>query len=124
MAVEVIPGSPFQPDVTLSYKGQTILELETSAVRNIKLSGKYCEDDIVLNYTKRGSREDAETYFDVTTFLDTQDTGGIAFQREYWLRSPAKSTTEFVFVDGRSAPASYYANNANSTSVIAPFGCI
>lgn len=80
MAVEVIPGSPFQPDVTLSYKGQTILELETSAVRNIKLSGKYCEDDIVLNYTKRGSREDAETYFDVTTFLDTQDTGGIAVE--------------------------------------------
>lgn len=42
------------PDVTLLYKGQTILELDESATRYIKLSGKYCEDDISLTYVKSG----------------------------------------------------------------------
>lgn len=55
------------PDVTLLYKGQTILELDESATRNIKLSGKYCEDDIELVYVAHRTRVNVTSYF---AFLD------------------------------------------------------
>lgn len=42
-------------DVTLTYKGQTILELSASGNKDIKTSGKYCEADIGLAYIKTGS---------------------------------------------------------------------
>ena len=41
-------------DVTLTYKGNTILELDNSATKSIKTAGKYLEDDIGLNYVKSG----------------------------------------------------------------------
>ena len=41
-------------DVTLTYKGNTILELNDSAEKSIKTAGKYLEDDIGLNYVKSG----------------------------------------------------------------------
>lgn len=42
-------------DVTLTYKGQTILEMSVSGNKVIKTSGKYCEGDINLAYIKAGS---------------------------------------------------------------------
>lgn len=39
-------------DVTLTYKGQTILELSVSGNKSIKTAGKYCEGDINLSYDK------------------------------------------------------------------------
>lgn len=39
-------------DVTLTYKGQSILELSESGNKTIKTAGKYCEDDISLAYIK------------------------------------------------------------------------
>lgn len=41
-------------DVTLTYKGQTILEMSASGNKTIKTAGKYCEDDISLAYVKSG----------------------------------------------------------------------
>ena len=41
-------------DVTLTYKGNTILELNDSAEKSIKTAGKYLEDDIELDYVKSG----------------------------------------------------------------------
>ncbi|MBQ1410846.1 MAG: hypothetical protein IIY94_06200 [Oscillospiraceae bacterium] len=39
-------------DVTLSYKGQTIGELNDSGNKTLKTAGKYCEADIELYYAK------------------------------------------------------------------------
>lgn len=39
-------------DVTLTYKGQTILELSATGNKAIKTAGKYCEGDINLAYEK------------------------------------------------------------------------
>ena len=39
-------------DITLSYKGSTILELSATGTKAIKTSGKYCEGDITLSYVK------------------------------------------------------------------------
>ena len=41
-------------DITLTYKGNTILELNDSATKSIKTAGKYLEDDIGLSYAKSG----------------------------------------------------------------------
>lgn len=42
-------------DVTLSYKGSDILELSDSGSATLKTSGKYCEDDIAVEYVKPSS---------------------------------------------------------------------
>lgn len=39
-------------DVTLSYKGDDILELSDSGSATLKTGGKYCEDDIAVEYVK------------------------------------------------------------------------
>ena len=39
-------------DVTLSYKGSDILELSDSGSATLKTGGKYCEDDIEVEYVK------------------------------------------------------------------------
>ena len=40
-------------DVTLTYKGQNILELSASGNKTIKTAGKYCEADIGLSYERQ-----------------------------------------------------------------------
>lgn len=64
------------PDVTLTYKGQTILELDESGTKRIKLSAKYCEDDITLDYVKHRNLVDARTYFDIAAFLAANPMSG------------------------------------------------
>ena len=44
-------------DVTLTYKGATIAELNASGNKTLKTSGKYCDADIQLEYVKSGSYE-------------------------------------------------------------------
>lgn len=39
-------------DVTLSYKGSDILELSDSGSATLKTGGKYCEDNIAVEYVK------------------------------------------------------------------------
>ena len=42
-------------DITLSYKGATISEISASGTKTLKTGGKYCEDDITLQYVKAAS---------------------------------------------------------------------
>ena len=44
-------------DVTLSYKGSDILELSDSGSATLKTGGKYCEDDIAVEYVKPSGGE-------------------------------------------------------------------
>lgn len=39
-------------DITVGYKGSTIAEISTSGTTTLGTSGKYCEDDITLQYVK------------------------------------------------------------------------
>lgn len=39
-------------DVTLTYKGSTIAEMDASGSKTLKTAGKYCEGDIGVNYVK------------------------------------------------------------------------
>lgn len=42
-------------DITVSYKGSTIAEVSASGTTTLGTSGKYCEDDITLQYVKPAS---------------------------------------------------------------------
>lgn len=77
MAVEVIPGSLFQPDVTLTYKGTPIVELDATGTKIIKTAGKYCESDIELIYIKRSIRTKAIGLFYSDIFFTENPIGGI-----------------------------------------------
>ena len=39
-------------DLTIKYKGQPITELSESGTKTLKTAGKYCEDDIKVEYAK------------------------------------------------------------------------
>ena len=39
-------------DVEIKYKGASIAALDASGTKTLKTSGKYCEDDITVSYTK------------------------------------------------------------------------
>ena len=39
-------------DVTVTYKGTTISEISASGTKTLKTGGKFCEDDITLQYVK------------------------------------------------------------------------
>ena len=40
------------PDVTISYKGSQIASMDASGTKTLLTEGKYCEDDIVVQYSK------------------------------------------------------------------------
>lgn len=44
-------------DVTLTYKGATIAELNDSGSKTLKTAGKYCEADIGVEYIKTGGED-------------------------------------------------------------------
>ena len=39
-------------DLTIKYKGQPIVEMTESGTKTLKTAGKYCEDDITVEYAK------------------------------------------------------------------------
>lgn len=39
-------------DITISYKGNTIAEVSASGTTTLETAGKYCEDDIAIDYVK------------------------------------------------------------------------
>lgn len=63
-------------DVTLSYKGSDILELSDSGSATLKTGGKYCEDDIEVEYVKPSGG--AYTYSAEENLLD-----GVSFSNGY-----------------------------------------
>ena len=39
-------------DLTIKFKGNPIVELSESGTKTLKTAGKYCEDDITVEYSK------------------------------------------------------------------------
>lgn len=44
-------------DLTIKFKGNPILELSESGTKTLKTAGKYCEDDITVEYSKPAGGE-------------------------------------------------------------------
>lgn len=64
-------------DVTLSYKGSDILELSNSGSATLKTGGKYCEDDIGVEYVKpSGGSDQYEMLLAVNNNTETSISNG------------------------------------------------
>lgn len=62
-------------DLTINYKGQSIVELSESGTKTLKTAGKYCEGDITVEYAKPAGGGDVEHYdgaYDVTPLITAQ----------------------------------------------------
>ena len=49
-------------DLTIKFKGQPIAELSESGTKTLKTAGKYCEDDITVEYAKPAGGGNAEMF--------------------------------------------------------------
>lgn len=58
-------------DVTLSYKGSDILELSNSGSATLKTGGKYCEDDIGVEYVKPSGGGGVDVFTGTIELSDT-----------------------------------------------------
>ena len=81
MAQEPADGSTsVNSDVTVSYKGNTIAELNQSGNKTLKTSGKYCEDNIQIVYTK-SAQSDLDAFWDSFQNKGKRTQYGYAFTR-------------------------------------------
>ena len=46
------------PDVTISYKGSSIATMDVTGEKTLNTQGKYCEDNITVQYTKPNDKVD------------------------------------------------------------------
>lgn len=54
--------------VTLRYKGEVILELDSLGTGTIRTAGRFCEADIELAYINHCPRADQTTFFQMSDF--------------------------------------------------------
>lgn len=73
-------------DVTLSYKGDDILELSDSGSATLKTGGKYCEDDIAVEYVKPSGGDVLPSQYQQCEYIENQTTAfltlPVAMKRE------------------------------------------
>ena len=90
-------------DVTLTYKGSTIAEMNNSGTKTLKTSGKYCEGDIGVSYVKPSS-------------------GGSGFWDEDYAKQIIEGTfTEIIWPSGVTRiNGNIFKDNDNLTNVTLP----
>lgn len=62
--------SDISPSVQLIYKGQVIAEMRTLGNIDILTAGKYCDDNIRLNYVNHCPKSSPVVSFNITDFLE------------------------------------------------------
>ena len=101
-------------DVTLTYKGSTIAEMDASGSKTLKTAGKYCEGDIGVSYVKPSGgggstdNEDAIIKRTITSYVNPRVTsiGDHAFYSCGMLTS-----VDFPLVTKMGASVFTYANS-------------
>ena len=90
-------------DVTLTYKGSTIAEMNNTGTKTLKTSGKYCEGDIGVSYVKPSS-------------------GGSGFWDEDYAKQIIEGTfTEIIWPSGvTKIDGNIFSDNDNLTNVTLP----
>ena len=69
-------------DLIINYKGQPIAELSESGTKTLKTAGKYCEDDITVEYSKPAGGDhiyqvgNADSVFEMDTSIFTSSAIG------------------------------------------------
>lgn len=64
-------------DVSIKYKGFTIAEMSDSGTKTLNTSGKYCEDNIVVQYETTGGESDETVNTKVVDFTVSKASGWV-----------------------------------------------
>lgn len=57
-------------DITVSYKGSSIATINSSGTTTLGTSGKYCEDDITINYDKPSGGSSRITFTESAGYIN------------------------------------------------------
>lgn len=88
---------------TIKYKGNTIASITTDSSKTLKTSGKYCEDDIIVENTKDGITPSGNKAITATTSTQT----GIDVTNYATVSvAPTPSETKSVTTNGDVTPSS------------------
>lgn len=83
-------------DLTIKFKGNTIVEMSESGTKTLKTAGKYCEGDITVEYTKGGAPVKQISF----TIIQQHDDGEITDRGSFTVNSG--TTWEAWIGDGRT----------------------
>lgn len=71
-------------DVTIKYKDSTIAEMSDNGSKTLKTNGKYCEDDIVVEYVAKNTGVENVKRWDIVTTGETSEVT-IKILEDAWL---------------------------------------
>ena len=106
------------PDVTISYKGNSIATMSASGTKTLLTEGKYCEDDITVAYTKPSAP--TPTYQAKTNITPTTSSQTITADAGY----DALSSVQINAMPSGSASTPATAITANPTITVSSGGLI
>ena len=97
-------------DITISYKGSSIATMDDTGTKTLLTEGKYCEDDITIDYVKSGGGGGGLTKVASGTYTGTGATtngvippqtgffvGTKMPKTDFWFKFIAKSDSEFSY---------------------------
>ena len=106
------------PDVTISYKGNSIATMSASGTKTLLTEGKYCEDDITVAYTKPSAP--TPTYQAKTNITPTTSSQTITADAGY----DALSSVQINAMPSGSASTPATTITANPTITVSSGGLI
>lgn len=112
-------------DVTISYKGASIATMDASGTKTLNTQGKYCEGNILINYTKSGGKENLSWHQcpeAVRNYLTNVDYDGIAYTEssiETYAPTPAVPATNTKPIGQTMDGVTYYNTIPNANTPFA-----
>ena len=99
-------------EIAINYKGNSIATMDASGTKTLLTSGKYCEDDIEVVYT-RPSGGNASVTQDQDGYIVLPVTGSAVTKFEYesgtWIPSSDTVTAEISFTNTHTEAPFFYA---------------
>lgn len=93
-------------DITISYKGSSIATMDATGTKTLLTSGKYCEDDITLAYTKPSGGGDSDPVLKDVVFVDYDGTVVYNYTKDEFLAldaMPSNPTHSGLIAQGWNA---------------------
>ena len=81
-------------DLTIKFKGNPIVELSESGTKTLKTAGKYCEDNISVEYSKPAGGGGGGTGTEIMTYGKSYATNDFTINTGIFTSSAIGSLTE------------------------------
>lgn len=95
--------------VSISYSGSEITTMEESGTKTLLTSGKYCESDIVVDYTKPTPKLQEKTVTPATEQqIVTPDSIEYTYELSEELQQAGTNTSSMYFTENKTQQAGYF----------------